>query len=179
MALADGEQREIAITGGWESGTRFTILDDSYPEVVGTWGAEGFLGQLIVDLEAGEVVYHADEAGYSCFDGEPGCPAYDSAALLDGRIFGIRSEWDPVRQVVDTRSLFSFDPDSGQEKVVARFAWDNGLWYPRQIMVLGDELIVSVEDGDGEALPAVVIDPVTGEARTLQRAGFVGPAYLS
>ncbi len=62
---------------------------------------------------------------------------------------------------------------------MARFAWDNGLWYPYEIRVGGRGLWLSVGDFEGTAQAAVEIDPRTGEATTMAIAGFVGPGYLS
>lgn len=171
------EVREIVVTGGWESGTSFSQLGGG--AVVGTWSGEGWVGVSQVDLVAGVEVYDGDAAGHSCFDGEPGCPAYDQATMLDGQIYGIRSGWNEELGFVDTFGVHRFDPTTGTDELLAEFDWDNGLWYAEDMFALGSELVISLKDGNDEPLPALMLNPSTGEMWTLPEASFVRRAYLS
>ncbi|MDH3308783.1 MAG: hypothetical protein OEO77_14870, partial [Acidimicrobiia bacterium] len=173
-----GEVNEIAVIGGWESGVDFHDVNASYPLVAGMWRAEGFVGPVILNFETGGFEYHADEVGDSCFAGESGCPDYSVVTMIDGSLYGVRSTGSPMDSPT-SQSLYRFDPSTGTETEVARFGWIDGLWYPRSIMAIGRSVVISVEGGDGEALPAAVVDLDSGDASTLSRPGFVAQSYLS
>ncbi len=177
--LPAGQETEIMVTGGWESGTVFHDLEGAYPLAVGSSFAEAASWHVILNLETGELLYDGGIEGSTCFDGEPGCPFYEVATLHDGVIYGIGPGGDDSVPAF-SQALRRFNPATGAEEAVARFEWDNGLWYPHGLLSTEEGLILSVGDFEGDtAFPAVVIDPTTGLAETLVVAGFVGPAYLS
>lgn len=177
--LPSGEVTEVMETGGWESGSRVFDVTGAYPLAVVNRSSEALTWFDIVDLETGSTVFDGVNDGRVCSDGEVGCVFYEVAALYDGDVIGMRAD-GRGGFVIDSMVLARFDLESGDEEVLARFEWDNGLWYPRDIMIGGERVIVSVGTLDGSiAYPAVMIDPATGEAATLSIAGFVGPTYLS
>ena len=178
IETATGEITEIAVVGGWESGVDFHDISASYPLVSGMWHGEGFSGPVIIDFDTGDVLYHADQSGLSCFDGQAGCPAYWVVTSIDDVLYGLR----PPDDAVDTQSAMSlhrFDPVTGSEVEITRFGWDTAVWLPRSIMAVPEGVIVSVEDGEGEPLPAVLVDLDSGNATTLSLAGYAAQIYLS
>ncbi len=178
--LPSGEVTEIMETGGWESGADFHDVVGAYPLTLATRFAEATTWHQIIDLETGSIVYDGAAEDETCFDGAGDCAVYDAATLVDGDIIGVRGDFDTGSGIVGAMALARFDPDTGVEEVIARFEWDNGLWYPRGMMVGGLGVIMSVGDFEGStAYPALTIDPLTGQAETLELAGFVVPAYLS
>lgn len=174
--LVTEEVREILITGGWESSTSFSQLTGG--TVVGTWSSEGWEGLTQVDLQTGTELFNSDDE-HACFDGEPACPVYRQATVLNRQIYGVRSIWNEERQLVDAAGVFAFDPATGFEERVVEFPWDNGLWYAEDMFAHGEQLVISLKDGNDQPLPALVVDLASGETWTLPEAAFVRPAYLS
>ncbi len=170
-----GPATEIMTTGGWESATTFATIR-SYPVAVALRGAEAEIWFQLVDLDDGFVIYESDR----CLDGEGGCRTYEVATVLggdDGPILGLRPVWNEEAGWIDAYGLFRFDPDSETDTMLARFEWDNGLWYPESILALDDStLAVSLRDGDHQPLPALVVELGDGNevaVATLPEPGFV------
>ncbi len=175
-----GAVTEIVETGGWESGTEFFDLEGAYPLALAIRYAEASTWFEVLDLDTGASHSIGSDDGDVCTDGEAGCVVYEVAILSDGDIVGMRGDAGADSSVVGSMVLARFDPATGEEQVIARFEWDNGLWYPHGIMIGGAGVIVSVGDFEANtAYPAVTIDLTTGHAETLKIAGFARPAYLS
>lgn len=173
-----GVVRELAETGGWESATWFSHI--SADDVVGIWGAEGYFGLTRFDLADGARTYESvdDPDLAACFDGDAECPDYSAAVIWDGRIHGMGGVPNP-EGVVDAFGLYEFDQFSGTDTLLLTWPWDNGLWYVEDMFASDSEIIVSLSDGDGNPLPALVVDMLTGDSWTLPEPGFVRPGYLS
>lgn len=170
---------ELIVTGGWESGTGFSTLQQGI--AVGNNGAEGWEWTTLIDLESGEETYNTDVAGISCGDddGDRLCPAFEVSTLVNGVVYGFDQIWNESTQAVDQYGLIRFDPATGAIEIIQGFPWDNGTWYPEDIFVLGDQLVVSVTDIDREPLPGLVYDLSTGDFWSLPEAAFVRPAFIS
>lgn len=164
---------EIMVTGGWESGTQFSFLSGG--ETIAVMNAEGWSTFGDVDLEGETPV----EAAWSqaCYDGEEGCVEYIRTAMVNGEGIGLSYIWGDG--VIDKVGLYSFGPGAAERSLLGSFDWDNGLWYPEDMFALGVNIVISLADGEGDALPALVFDLNTGEYWTLPEAAFVRPAYLS
>lgn len=168
-----GEVREIAVTGGWESGTDFSFVSGGV--AVGRWWAEATSGIMVLDLISGEQLYHSDEVGLSCFDGDANCLSYEQATVIAGRVYGVRVIFNEATGVIDRKGIFSFDFETGTETLLVAFPWDNGTWYAEDMY----GTTVSLRDGDGAPLPALTFSLDGQEVSTYPLAAFVRPAYLS
>lgn len=174
-----GEVTDVAGTGGWESGTSFGHITGN--DIVGRWSSEGFVGLTRLDLETGEETYNTvdDPRLDTCFDGDRDCPDYRAATVWDGVVLGIGTVWNDQAGYVDALGLYQFDEFSGTHTLLLSWPWDNGVWYPEDMWVAGDLVVVSIEDGDFAPLPGLVIDMSTGDSWTLPSTGFVRPGWLS
>jgi hypothetical protein len=174
----DGAIREITTTGGWESGTSFGQIGST--TTVGLWGAEGWEGVQILDLTTGDVSFDSEDLGIGCFFGEVGCPSFASAVLIGGDIIGMGPAPTGDIDTIDAFGLLLYDTATGSLETMQRWPWDIGEWYVEDMFTLGDSLIVvSLVDGDGGPLPALLFDAVSGESWTEPTAAFVRRFYLS
>jgi hypothetical protein len=185
LDLGSGAVSSVAEIGGWESGTGFNAIFAT-DRTVGLWNGEGFHDIRVYDLASGNLVFDQGGPRSECFDGEPGCIVYEAATLLDGEIYGVRSMWSDEEQIVDSKGVFRFDPDSGLDELVVAYPWDNGTWYVEDLFAAGGRLVLSLADeppgfGDGGGpLPALILDPAApDQAVTSPLAAFARPAYLS
>ncbi len=172
------ETKEVATlgtTGGWESGTSFNHLSGSV--AIARWGAEGWTGLALYDLGANSD--WGKQVGVECFDGEDGCIWYDGAVIFSGDGYGIGPDAAGDGDTVDAYALYRFDLESGDREIVMSWPWDNGKWNVEEMFAHGGKLVVSLMDGDGEPLPALIYDVTAATAWTLPQSGFVRPAYSS
>lgn len=171
--LASGEDREILVTGGWESGMTFDHLTDGV--ALGLWGGEGFSALVGVDLASGDVVL--DTRDEACGEGEDGCLPYWAGAASGGRFYGIRPTSDDGS---DALGLFRYDPATGTDELVIAFDGSEGAWEVENLFAWpGGSLTLSLRDGAGRPLPAVTVDPSTGAAESWPLAALVRPAHLT
>jgi len=173
--LASQTVAEVAVTGGWESGTSFSFVGDSR-EAVGVGSGEAFFWLSRFDLATGQQLQSPDSG---CYDGEEGCEIYDYWAAIGADYFGIRSVANPSSGVFDQRALFRIDPNTGEEELVVSFNWDNDLWYVENMFAHHNQLVLSLHDGSDAPLPALVIDVEANKTWTVPERAFVRPAWLS
>ena len=174
--FVDGAIREITTTGGWESGTSFGQIGTT--TTVGLWGAEGWEGVQILDLTTGDVAFDSEDLGIECFFGDVGCPAFASAVLVGGDIIGMGRAPTGEIDAIDAFGLLLYDTGTGSLETMQRWPWDRD-WYVEDMFTVGDSLIVvSLTDGEGAPLPALLFDAVSGESWTEPTAAFVRRSYL-
>ncbi len=182
--MSDATITELDTTGGWESGAHFSHMSPlgvgRGDTAVALWGSEGFVWVEINDLFTGEVVFDAEELGSECFDGDEGCPNFQDAVLFDGDIIGMRAAPTGAVDGVDAFGLWWYDIETGTSDLIEAWDWDNGLWYSEDMFLYNDSVLaISLEDGEGEPLPALHFDLISGESWTEPEAGFVRPAFSS
>ncbi len=165
----------LGVTGGWESGTSFNHLAGSV--AIGRWGAEGWTGLASYDLGSGSD--WGEPVGVECFDGEDGCIWYDGAVIFAGEGYGVGPVTTGADGTVEAYALYRFDLATADREVVLSMPWDNGGWTAEEMFAHGGKIVVSIMDGDGNPLPALIYEVSTGNAWTLPQSGFVRPSYSS
>lgn len=169
--IETGEDREIAVTGGWESSTSFNHI--SGQRAAGTWSAEAHTGILEIDLLTGEIDYGVGD----CLDEDnpPTCAYYDALTLVGDQVYG----FGPVSNengIVDRFGIYRYDLQTGIEQLVDSWQWDNGAYYAQDMFAFGDSmLVISL----GDSLPALVHDIRSGTTWTTTETGLFHPAHLS
>lgn len=182
--LSDAKITEITVTGGWESGVRFSHINrlgqGRTNSAVALWGAEGWTWLEITDLATGDAVFDSQDLGPECFDGDTGCPSFWEAVVFDGDIIGMGPVIDDAGEGFEAFGLWWYETDDGTSELIEAWEWDNGLWYVEDMFLHDDSvLVISLEDGEGQPLPALFFDLVSGESWTEPDAGFLRPAFLS
>lgn len=182
--LSDASVTEIAVTGGWESGVRFSHIsrlgDGRTNTAVALWGAEGWTWLEITDVGTGDGVFNSQDLGMECFDGDEGCPNFWEAVVFDDDIIGMGPVIDDAGEGFGAFGLWRYETDDGTSELIEAWEWDNGLWYVEDMFLHNDSvLVISLEDGEGQPLPALFFDLVSGESWTEPDAGFLRPAFLS
>lgn len=181
----DGTVVEIAPTGGWESGARFTPMDLLGPSngdtAVASWGAEGWTWMEILDLQTGDTVFNSQTTEGDCFSGDTDCFFFEHAVVFDGDIVGMAPIWNEEQGWIDQYGLVRYDTESGGADLLMSWPWDNGTWYVEDMFLGGPGLVVSLQDApfEGDPLPPLFVDLVSGESWTLPEATFLRPAHLS
>ncbi len=184
---ADGRVVDIAVSGGWESGMSVNALQvlgvGNGDTAAARWGAEGWIWLEILDVQTGDIVFSSPEdLGDDCFSGDEGCPDYWAAVPFFGAIVGMGPMWNDDAGVIDAFGLWEYDTTTGEQTLMQSWDWDNGLWYPEDMFIVNDSLlVVSLGDapGGGAPLPALFFDLVSGASWTAPEAAFVRPTQLS
>ncbi len=182
-SVSSGDVREITVTGGFESATSFSLIDDRF--VAGTFYGEGYYELTSIDLETGDRPYRSSDDDFDCFDGiDPRCPEYDEAIVIGTDIFGFGTVPNPSTGIVDQMGVYRFDTSTGIEEVIASYPWDNGAYYAMDMVLLNNVIAISLASGQfsqglGEPLPALLFDIGTGETTIAPEPGFVQPLWLS
>lgn len=182
---SDGELTDIATTGGWESGVTFSHLNplgEGRGDVtVALWGAEGWVWFETIDIVSGQILFNSESAFTGeCFAGATDCPDYLHAVVLESDVIGLRAVPAEGNDPVTEFGLWRFDTATGSEELLVSWPWDNGRWYAEDMFVgQGSTLVLSLEDGDGNPLPALHHDIATGQSWTEPEAAFLRPAFLS
>jgi len=171
--LASATVEELANTGGQQTSTQFSHIN--HQSAVGLVTAEAFGWTIHLDTTTGAELHSSETAGLGCLGDDANCPIYAQATFHQGLIYALRPIGNIGAQTVDRFGLFSFDPSTGHETPISAHSWDDGLWYGEDLFFVGDLLVLSIKDGDGDPLPALVTNVATGESWTLPEAHFVRP----
>lgn len=173
------EVREITVTGGFESLTKFSTITGRY--AVGLFQGEGHFELTTVDLDTGQRMYSTANRDFDCFDGgEAVCPHYDEALMIDDYVYGFRT-WtynDGVR-----RGLHRFDLRDNSESVLWSIEAEDGM-YARDLIQVGDYLVLSLSstfsyEDFGNPLPAILYNLSTGETQLAPDPGFVQLSWIT
>ncbi len=174
-----GEVREITLTGGFESSTHFSTINGRY--AVGLFRGEGHFELTTIDLDTGQRLYSSAEQDFDCFDGgDPRCPDYDEALLIDNEVYGFRS-WVSDESV--QRGLYRFDLSDSSETLLWALDADQGV-YGRDLIHAGEHLVLSFSsafsyEDFANPLPALLYNLSTGQAQLAPDAGFVQLSWVT
>ncbi len=174
--MGTGEVTELAVTGGWESGTSFSHVNGDRAAAV--WFAEAFFGVTITDITTGNIVA---EGGQDCFIGEPapGCNYFEEAVAVGDDVLGFGPVFDADLEKVGY-ALYRYDTATDTEEVVASWPWgDEVLYEPQGMYTQNGLIVISIQDEAGQPLPALVVDDLTGDNWTAPTPGFLRPMTLS
>ncbi|MEM7341693.1 MAG: hypothetical protein AAF467_23800 [Actinomycetota bacterium] len=171
-ALNTEQVIELAVTGGFESGTSYSVLTGGTG--VGNWGGEGFLGIEMVDLTTGAIAFNSDADGFACFSGED-CPYYEHATMYEGVPHGVRALENNSGQRTGAWALFQYDTGTGTDTKLLEFPGVPDAWSPEDLFLVGNTMVMSIRDAANEPLPAVAIDMTTGDSWTLPEPYWVRP----
>lgn len=176
FVIETGVVTELATTGSREQRTEFSALTGGV--VIGRWSSPATEGTNLVDLDRVGTPFGGGQQP-ECSDGQPDCAVYGAATYdaTTGEAFGMRFVFNVDAATIDRGGLFRLDPTTGAEEPLVAFAWENGAWYPDDMFIAGDLVIVSLRDGSGDPLPALVYDRSTDAHWTLPDAVFVRPAF--
>lgn len=171
----DRSVEQIAVTGGWESGSNFSTITGD--QAVRLWSGEGFSSVGLLDLASGFLVYNTEDEGIECFDGSGLCERFRVATHHDGLIYGVGPLPSGGDGVVDQFGLSRLDPASGAVETVTAFPWDNGYWYPEDIFIIDNLAVVSrsAQPWEQDPIAPLVIDIDSGHATVFPRAYLARP----
>ncbi len=174
--IETGVITEIAETGSRDERTDFSALSGGV--VMGRWAGPATEGTNLVDLDRVGTAFGGGTQP-ECSDGQPDCAVYGAATYDEatGEAFAMRLVFNVDAARIDRGGLFRLDPATGQEEPLVAFGWDDGAWYPDDMFIAGDLVIVSLRNGAGDPLPALVYDRSTDAYWTLPDAVFVRPAF--
>jgi hypothetical protein len=177
--FATGEVREITVTGGFESLTKFSTINGRY--AVGLFQGEGHFELTILDLDTGQRPYSSADQDFDCFDGgDPECPDYDEALMIDNYVYGFRT-W--VSDETVQRGLYRFDLGDNTEVLLWALDAEQGV-YARDLIQAGEYLVLSFSstfsyEDFGNPLRALLYNLSTGEAKLAPDAGFVQLSWVT
>lgn len=174
--IETGVVTELAATGSRDERTDFSALSGGV--VIGRWAGPATEGTNLVDLDRVGTPFGGGTQP-ECSDGQPDCAVYGAATFDEatGEAFGMRFVFNVDAARIDRGGLFRIDPATGEEEPLVAFGWEDGAWYPDDMFIAGDLVIVSLRNGSGDPLPALVYDRGTDAYWTLPDAVFVRPAF--